>query len=432
MASASPIPSRAGSTSRGRTAACWRPPNSPPASRPSAVAVSRSRGPDRDQIEEEVLPSLDLATGRPLDRSLEPDASASPTTTSWSSSRSSARRSCWPSRSRRCASPTVPGLCSSAASGLRRPARARGRVDRPAPRGPAGVQGRRRSGDRVDSALETSGGWCRGAGTKSRDGTTHGSATTSRSTRPPWVCPSDASRMRARASDAPPRAHPAAARGVSALPRAEAAASRVPELRLVRRPPGDRAQAGRRRSLRPDAVDGVAPAARARRPRRPHRGRRHGRRPRRRRRSSRARSTTPAPPADRCSSSATNPIVRARRNAATERLDRPRPQVIGMDEHPAMALREKKDASILVATELVKRGEADAVVTAGHTGAGMAAAVLRLGRLPGVDRPALAVQMVTDAGRSSCSTSGPTRTPRRRTSSSTRRWARSSRSGSWA
>jgi glycerol-3-phosphate acyltransferase PlsX len=69
-------------------------------------------------------------------------------------------------------------------------------------------------------------------------------------------------------------------------------------------------------------------------------------------------------------------------------------QVIEMHEHPAMALREKKDASILVATELVKRGEADAVVTAGHTGAGMAAAVLRLGRIRGVDRPALAVQMV--------------------------------------
>ncbi|HEY2916546.1 MAG TPA: phosphate acyltransferase, partial [Candidatus Limnocylindrales bacterium] len=68
--------------------------------------------------------------------------------------------------------------------------------------------------------------------------------------------------------------------------------------------------------------------------------------------------------------------------------------VIAMDEHPARALREKKDASILVACALVKRGEADAVVTAGHTGAGMAAAVLRLGRLPGVDRPALAVQMI--------------------------------------
>ena len=73
-------------------------------------------------------------------------------------------------------------------------------------------------------------------------------------------------------------------------------------------------------------------------------------------------------------------------------------QVIGMDEHPALALREKKDSSILVAMDLVKRGEADAVVTAGHTGAGMAAAVLRLGRLPGVDRPALAIQMITSTG----------------------------------
>jgi len=73
-------------------------------------------------------------------------------------------------------------------------------------------------------------------------------------------------------------------------------------------------------------------------------------------------------------------------------------QVIGMDEHPALAVREKKDASILVAMDLVRRGDADAVVTAGHTGAGMAAAVLRLGRIRGVDRPALAVQMITDAG----------------------------------
>ena len=69
-------------------------------------------------------------------------------------------------------------------------------------------------------------------------------------------------------------------------------------------------------------------------------------------------------------------------------------QVIEMDEQPALALREKRDSSILVATDLVRGGEADAVVTAGHTGAGMAAAVLRLGRLAGVDRPALAVQIV--------------------------------------
>ena len=74
-------------------------------------------------------------------------------------------------------------------------------------------------------------------------------------------------------------------------------------------------------------------------------------------------------------------------------------EVIGMDEHePALALREKRDSSILVATNLVKSGRADAIVTAGHTGAGMAAAVLRLGRLRGVDRPALAVQLVTDGG----------------------------------
>jgi glycerol-3-phosphate acyltransferase PlsX len=76
----------------------------------------------------------------------------------------------------------------------------------------------------------------------------------------------------------------------------------------------------------------------------------------------------------------------------------PASQVIGMDEHPAMALREKKDSSITVACDLVKEGRADAVMTAGHTGAAMAAAVLRIGRLPGVDRPALAVQMVR-AGR---------------------------------
>jgi phosphate acyltransferase len=73
-------------------------------------------------------------------------------------------------------------------------------------------------------------------------------------------------------------------------------------------------------------------------------------------------------------------------------------EVIGMDEHPALALREKKDASIVVATDLVRRGDADAVLTAGHTGAGMAAAILRLGRIQGVDRPALAVQLTTETG----------------------------------
>jgi len=76
----------------------------------------------------------------------------------------------------------------------------------------------------------------------------------------------------------------------------------------------------------------------------------------------------------------------------------PASQVIEMHEHPALALREKKDASILVGCDLVRAGRADAIVTAGHTGAAMAAAVLRIGRLPGVDRPALAVQLVKSGG----------------------------------
>ena len=71
---------------------------------------------------------------------------------------------------------------------------------------------------------------------------------------------------------------------------------------------------------------------------------------------------------------------------------------VGMDEQPAAAVRRKRDASINVCMRLVREGRADAVVTAGHTGAGVAAAILNLGRLQGVDRPALAVQMVTDRG----------------------------------
>jgi glycerol-3-phosphate acyltransferase PlsX len=72
----------------------------------------------------------------------------------------------------------------------------------------------------------------------------------------------------------------------------------------------------------------------------------------------------------------------------------PARELIGMDEHPARALVRKKDSSIVVATELVKRGDADAVVSAGHTGAAMAAGKLILGALPGIERPALAVQIV--------------------------------------
>jgi phosphate acyltransferase len=63
--------------------------------------------------------------------------------------------------------------------------------------------------------------------------------------------------------------------------------------------------------------------------------------------------------------------------------------LIEMNEEPLTALRRKPQASINVAMNLVKQKKADAVVSAGHSGAAMAAALLRLGRLPGIERPAI-------------------------------------------
>ncbi len=62
---------------------------------------------------------------------------------------------------------------------------------------------------------------------------------------------------------------------------------------------------------------------------------------------------------------------------------------IEMGEEPLSALRRKPKASINVAMDLVKKGKADGVVSAGHSGAAMAAALLRLGRLSGIERPAI-------------------------------------------
>jgi glycerol-3-phosphate acyltransferase PlsX len=71
------------------------------------------------------------------------------------------------------------------------------------------------------------------------------------------------------------------------------------------------------------------------------------------------------------------------------------PDVIGMDESPAAALRRKPGASIRVAVEQLARGRAGAVVSAGSTGATVMAARTALGLLPGVERPALAVIVPT-------------------------------------
>lgn len=68
---------------------------------------------------------------------------------------------------------------------------------------------------------------------------------------------------------------------------------------------------------------------------------------------------------------------------------------IEMNEEPLIGLRRKPKASINVAMDLVKKQRADAVVSAGHSGAAMAAALLRLGRLPGIDRPAIGAVLPT-------------------------------------
>jgi glycerol-3-phosphate acyltransferase PlsX len=64
-------------------------------------------------------------------------------------------------------------------------------------------------------------------------------------------------------------------------------------------------------------------------------------------------------------------------------------QVIEMDEHPAAAVKEKKDCSMVVGMEMLKRQEADALFTAGNSGGALAAALFRLGRIRGIKRPAL-------------------------------------------
>jgi phosphate acyltransferase len=62
---------------------------------------------------------------------------------------------------------------------------------------------------------------------------------------------------------------------------------------------------------------------------------------------------------------------------------------VGMDDHPGQAMRRKKDNSIRVCFELVERGEACGMVSAGNSGAVMAGAIFVLGRLPAVERPAI-------------------------------------------
>ncbi|MGA1876373.1 MAG: phosphate acyltransferase PlsX [bacterium] len=74
------------------------------------------------------------------------------------------------------------------------------------------------------------------------------------------------------------------------------------------------------------------------------------------------------------------------------------PEVVEMEESASIAIRKKKRSSIRIATELVKTGEAEAIISAGNTGAAMATAKILLGALKGVERPAIATLLPTVKG----------------------------------
>lgn len=82
------------------------------------------------------------------------------------------------------------------------------------------------------------------------------------------------------------------------------------------------------------------------------------------------------------------------RNYPSDRITiEPASQVVEMDESPSIAIRRKKDSSIHVGVRLVKSGDADAFVSAGHSGVVMAISLLFFGKSKGVDRPAIATVM---------------------------------------
>ena len=69
--------------------------------------------------------------------------------------------------------------------------------------------------------------------------------------------------------------------------------------------------------------------------------------------------------------------------------------VVGMDEHPARAVRKKPNSSIRICARLLKENPGSALVSAGHTGAVMAAALMEVGRTPGIERPGIAAVIPT-------------------------------------
>ncbi|MCA0354579.1 MAG: phosphate acyltransferase PlsX [Chloroflexi bacterium] len=95
----------------------------------------------------------------------------------------------------------------------------------------------------------------------------------------------------------------------------------------------------------------------------------------------------------------------------TSNLDLPvvdAPEMIEMTEHPAQAIRRKRNSSVAIGLRLVRDGEADAFVSAGHSGATMAGALFILGRIRGIERPCLVTHFPTVHGHALLLDSGAT------------------------
>jgi len=100
-------------------------------------------------------------------------------------------------------------------------------------------------------------------------------------------------------------------------------------------------------------------------------------------------------------------------------------QVVEMSDNAMHAFRRKKDSSINRAVDLVKHGEAEAVVSAGHTGAAVVATTIKLRTLPGVERPGIASMIPTETNLFILIDAGANVDPRPSTCSSTPSWRRS-------
>src|SRR5215213_5827477 len=107
------------------------------------------------------------------------------------------------------------------------------------------------------------------------------------------------------------------------------------------------------------------------------------------------------------------------------------PETIGGDEQAAQAVRRKPRSAIAVALDAVRDGHADAMVSAGNSGAVMAGALLKLGRIRGVDRPAIAGHLPSMTGRTLVLDMGAVADPRPQHLVQSRRWGVSTSSKRW-